>query len=147
MAKLSTASCLSIATAHGWIYELRKPCQTCGKLPGIVYHVHSYMEICSGIAQSVQFTVHISVEWGMRYSSICNNPWFNIFNFCCMQLNFHVPHTFLEPFRGQLHLSVKHWHANCSFLADQRPTKDHAFSIHTPKSQSETRICKVYVCP
>lgn len=32
MATLSTASCLSIATAHGWIYELSsfKPCQTCG---------------------------------------------------------------------------------------------------------------------
>lgn len=45
------------------------------------YHLR-YMKICSGIAQSVRFTVHISVEWGMR-RSICNNPWFNMFNFCC----------------------------------------------------------------
>lgn len=65
MATLSTASCLSIATAHGWIYELSsfKPCQTCrfqtfreGCLPTTCVFLHGnlfgHCPICS-----VTFTV------------------------------------------------------------------------------------------
>lgn len=158
MATLSTASCLSIATAHGWIYELSsfKPCQTCrfqtfreGCLPTTCVFLHG--NLWQGIAQSVRSLLQWKIQ-AMR-PSICNNLWFNMFNKTAA-VKLPMMASFLEPFRGQKSQTCRRqilaWR-NChkwQSSKDQQNLKTHLFHEKTPKKPiRNSHLQGIRICP